>query len=483
MQNKSNSKSEATTIDDIINEIRNKTADGDYIYRGESKKHPKISSSLYREYLKSIDAEIESFNLIDFQRRMLKNAKDHIGGSPVGALEDFMDVVRMNRRHMGYAERSTGKTIEDLAIDAIGETITQIADREMLTELQHYGGKTNLIDFTTDYFIALYFACSGHPEKAGRVILLEKSEKIENMIVRPRNPRHRVIAQKSVFLQPPQGYVEVDEDNIVYIPENLKQPLLDNLQEFHSISTESIYNDIHGFIKYQNIHQSACIQLYAAQTYQEKEIEQRGKLKEELEEYAGKSLKSLPDELEKGIEQRGKLKEELEEYAGKSLKSLPDELEKGIEQLNKYREKSIEHYNKAIKLNPDFAKMSSVLFQKPIEQSKPKRRPSKHLRVTLRDGTVIEHESQRKTFIAAIESAGIEQVHELGLGSLRHPLVERKNTNDPPGKARISDTSGSYSIYGAYSAKAKEEHLRAISDRLDLQWNVKVSDSVEMDTD
>ena len=28
-------------------------------------------------------------------------------------------------------------------------------DFEILTQLQHYGGKTNLIDFTTDYLIAL----------------------------------------------------------------------------------------------------------------------------------------------------------------------------------------------------------------------------------------------------------------------------------------------------------------------------------------
>ena len=54
MQNKSNSESRATTIDDIINGIKTKSADGNYIYRGESKKHRKISSSLYREYAKSI---------------------------------------------------------------------------------------------------------------------------------------------------------------------------------------------------------------------------------------------------------------------------------------------------------------------------------------------------------------------------------------------------------------------------------------------
>ena len=122
--------------------------------------------------------------------------------------------------------------------------------------------KTNLIDFTTDYFIAIYFACSGHPKRVGRVILLEKNEDIENMIVRPRKPRHRVIAQKSVFLQPAKGYIEVPSNNIISIPTKLKQPLLEYLRKFHDISAETIYNDIHGFIRYQNIHQSADVQFY-----------------------------------------------------------------------------------------------------------------------------------------------------------------------------------------------------------------------------
>ena len=112
-----------------------------------------------------------------------------------------------------------------------------------------------------------------------------------------------------------------------------------------------------------------------------------------------------------------------------------------------------------------------------------KRRPPKHLRITQKDGTVIQHKSQRKTFFEAIEAAGIERVHALRLGSLRHPLVERKNTDEPPGEYRHSDTSGFYSLYGAYHAKKKESLLNTISTRLGLQWNVEVSDSVEMEAD
>ena len=173
MRNKSNSKSEAVTIDSIINEIRSKSADGDYIYRGEREKYEKISSSLYRKYADIINPEEfypGGFDLIRAQKGMLKVAKDHIGESPVGPLEDFIDIAKLNRERVGYTEESREKVFDDLFIETIGETIAETADREILTELQHYGGKTNLIDFTTDYRIALYFACSGDYLKTGRVV-------------------------------------------------------------------------------------------------------------------------------------------------------------------------------------------------------------------------------------------------------------------------------------------------------------------------
>ena len=103
-----------------------------------------------------------------------------------------------------------------------------------------------------------------------------------------------------------------------------------------------------------------------------------------------------------------------------------------------------------------------------------KRQPPKRLRVTLSDGTVIDRGVQLQTFIEAIETAGIERVHALGLGTEMHPLIERKNIDDPPGKDRAADTSGFYSIYGPYPAEEKEVHLNTISEELGLQWKVEV---------
>ena len=132
---------------------------------------------------------------------------------------------------------------------------------EIWAELQHYGGHTNLIDFTTDSHIALFFACDRFLDKPGRVILLGEKAQHENRVEKnPENPRHRIIAQKSVFIHPPTGLVEPDD--VITIPAHLKSAILSYLEKQHGISTETIYNDLHGFIRNQDIYQTVCIEVY-----------------------------------------------------------------------------------------------------------------------------------------------------------------------------------------------------------------------------
>ena len=258
MNNKSNSENQPRTIDDIMNEIKQKSTDGDYIYRGERKEHSKISSSLYREYIKirefiEIDVENLGYDIRTVEKEMLKVAKMHIGGPPKKVLDDSADDRSVMMRSM--ADITIQKAEEDEEI-------------EILTELQHYGGNTNLIDFTTDFLIAIFFACAGEPKEDGRVIVLQHTQDIKNMIIRPQNPQRRVIAQKSVFLHPPEGFIDVSDNQIVIIPSTLKEKFLKYLRKHHGIFTETIYNDIHGFIRNQNIQRNAYIQFYLGLTLQ-----------------------------------------------------------------------------------------------------------------------------------------------------------------------------------------------------------------------
>ena len=315
MSNQSNASNEKPpTVQDILREIEQKSEGGGYIYRGERKRYEgppyygKVSSNLWREY----GIEREHFDIELVQKELLAAAKKHTGDLP----QDFrLDVI---------TSLNIGRELTEGAIDF-----------EILTEIQHYGGKTNLIDFTTDYFIALFFACDGRYEEDGRVIL-QKTDEIRDMIAHPRNPRHRVIVQKSVFIRPPRGFIEPLENKIVIIPANLKQPLLQYLRDYHGISTEVIYNDLQGFIRNQDIHGEAYTHFYRGFACQNRADE-------------ATTSETKQEEYEKAIT-----------HYTKAIELKPDLYEAYNNRGNAYAEKgdfdsAISDHNISIQLNPDNA--------------------------------------------------------------------------------------------------------------------------------
>ena len=209
----------------LITELARKASGSSYVYQGEPALFEDISSSLYRRYK---DQDIDD------------------AGSAIEAIEN--EVIAQAKRHEPQLD--------------------EMREFEVLAQIQHNGSKTNLIDFTTDYLVALFLACDGEPNESGRVILL--SESGEGYYVdRPASPVHRVVAQKSVFVHPEKGYVE--PDHTVLVPNHLKQPILEYLHRHHGISTETIYNDLYGFIQHQDVHQPAYYELYTGITLANKE--------------------------------------------------------------------------------------------------------------------------------------------------------------------------------------------------------------------
>ena len=204
-KNQSEPKNDSRLVDDLIDEIKKKFADGAYIFRGESQCHDEVSSNLYRK--------LEKIEMSD------------------------LGVETVQKEELEYAKRygSTQKT-DDFAI---------------LTEIQHFGGKTNLLDFTTYYPIALFFACNSFPFKDGRIILLDKNGTMKDFIREPWNPclKSRVRVQKSIFVRPPEGVIKPDFE--IVIPKELKQPMLNYLKKEFKIFPEKIYPDLHGFVSGQ----------------------------------------------------------------------------------------------------------------------------------------------------------------------------------------------------------------------------------------
>ena len=328
------------SVQDIIREIEQKSEGGGYIYRGERERYDgKVSSSLWRVY--GIDNE--HFDIERVQKELLAAAKKHTGDLP----EDFrLDITSLQESREESAE-----------------------EFKILTDIQHYGGKTNLIDFTTDYFIALFFACDGQPSKDGRVIL-QKIDTIRDMIAHPRNPRHRVIAQKSVFIRPPRGFIEPSSDEIVIVPACLKEDILEHLRTYHGISTETIYNDLHGFIRNQDIHGDAYTAFHKgfasqrradeATTSDEKEQE----YDEAIKHYT-KAIRLKPD-LTNAYNnrgnvygQKGKFDAAIQDF-NKAIELKPQYARAYNDQGIAYGQKgkfdaAIQDFNKAIELNPQYA--------------------------------------------------------------------------------------------------------------------------------
>lgn len=184
------------------------------IYRGEPKCFPRISSGLFR-HLYEIDDP--SFHILDAQQRRIEFAQRY---SP------------------------------------------NLSDDEVLTHLQHRGGKTNLIDFTRDLNIALFFGSYDSPDKDGRVILMEepfvtreqRGVMASYKLVARGTPANMTDVQKSVWVEPEKGYIdEEDEDiTIVEIPRALKREILSHLRVVHGIEASTVYNDLSGFIRDQD---------------------------------------------------------------------------------------------------------------------------------------------------------------------------------------------------------------------------------------
>ena len=189
-----------------------------FIYRGESECHERVSSGLYRQFYELDD---EFFDITEAQERQLKIAR-------------------------AYAKNEND-------------------DAKILAQIQHRGGKTNLIDFTSDLNVALFFACNYSQDKDGRMIFFENRQ-WDDYCIRPAiQPSNMADAQKSLFVVSNKGYIR-DEDFTVYkIPSELKAGILRHLRNVYGIVPSTVYNDITGFIRDQDRFPDFEADFYAGQ--------------------------------------------------------------------------------------------------------------------------------------------------------------------------------------------------------------------------
>ena len=324
---------------EIISKIEKKSENGEYIYCGEPQCYPKVSSTLYRQLEKS---KIE------------------------------------------HPEKIVEKVQEGELVEA-KQYINEADPFELLTQLQHFGGKTNLIDFTTDPYIALFFACNGYPDKKGRIILQDKDGAIKGQIKEPRksDTGSRPDVQKSIFVRPPEGFIEPDKDDIVKIPKDLKRPLLKYLEKEFGISPEKIYHDIHGFIRSQDLRWSANTEYNLGVILQNRRDEADNP--QERAQYNQQAIEHLTNAIQLNLDYtesyknrgvaydfKGDYDSAIEDYSTR-IKQNPNDAEAYNNRGNTYLNKgdyphAIEDYTQAIQLKPRFAEAynnrGTAYFQK-----------------------------------------------------------------------------------------------------------------------
>ena len=226
-------------ITEIIDEL---LAYENCVFRGENQRYGKVSSKLYRQYLEGKNAiKNENFSILTVEKDLIEKARTHILGD---------------------------KNIE------------------ILTELQHYGGKTALIDFTYNMLIALFFACDGEFEQDGRIIVFDTNKATQKTeidyknqdiyrIIAPTGKNPRVIFQSSVFIHTEQGYVDKKDCKFITIEKEQKEALSNHLRKHFNIETATIYNDLHGFIQNQDNYITAETEFYRGFTcHKNKEFKQ-----------------------------------------------------------------------------------------------------------------------------------------------------------------------------------------------------------------
>ena len=210
----------------LFDELTRLTNHQPVIFRGEPEDFGEVTSNLYREL-----------------RKMLGNSS-----------MPFLS-AKLDRR-------------QSLILEECQRYCEDSPDQQaVLEELQHYGGNTNLIDFTTDYRIALFFACDSSFDKQGRVICLPDKPDESYEIRRPDYSLRRAEVQKSVFVQASTGTIPADQYTVMGIPSHLKPKILDYLWSRHAVFAKSVYCDIHGYLNQKERHLESWFDAHEGQEY------------------------------------------------------------------------------------------------------------------------------------------------------------------------------------------------------------------------
>lgn len=217
-----------------------------------------------------------------------------------------------------------------------------LTDLELLTELQHFGAATCLLDFTEDPLVALYMACKDLDTKDGQVyvlpdagldvafvdseidVVIEKSRPLKFIPHMQGSAERRIIRQSGVFI------IGLDDQyerlTHVCIASVDKENILKELASIYQISDETIFIDLSGFANARSAEkrlQSHFISFYEGLNFHKagllKSDSQRVELLKRAIETYNKALELKPDFAE-AYHGRGLVKVDLGQHEAEAAK-------------------------------------------------------------------------------------------------------------------------------------------------------------------
>jgi len=208
---------------------------GSFIFRGQANSEWKLTSGAYRR---------------------IEHGK--INASYPSPIVTNADVLE-------YMYEKLNEVRKRIPIDSYMNKLNEI---DLLVEMQHFGGATNLIDFSRNSLVALYFAVVDNANEKGKVFcintnttkikspsgnILKNIFPIEEGRLYSYSPTHnnfRIIKQDSVFLFDDLGIIPEELiDHVVVIDAENKRHILQDLNEVIGISDEQMYPDYMGYLQ------------------------------------------------------------------------------------------------------------------------------------------------------------------------------------------------------------------------------------------
>ena len=359
---------------------------GDFLYRGQENADWELRSGAVRRVFPRKD-KTELQDLIktpkkrnDFHERNLRYHEELLGQA----------------RLRGWHRESSGRELKDL---------------ELLAKLQHHGAATCLLDFTTRFDIAIWFACKRvRGRKDGKVFIVDldsvptldlreigskdlshdigkflshdinefsffQAEKVEDekkpkfWYWHPETLMDRMLSQESRFLfgsedvPDGEGFSQGEYLFSITIREVDKKQLLEELKQVYGLSQESIISDIYGFAG--NNKHNMPFQRKRVKDYRKEGIRkfQRGDFFTAIKNF-NEVLKSNKRDTDvlfyRGTANFRLGKEKIRQYIRKLMQLNQQEFRLAVKQIGsdmpnyKHYEEAVKDFNRVIKLKPDY---------------------------------------------------------------------------------------------------------------------------------